>query len=182
MVAFATNTDKELIEFVKDGNHHAFSELVTRYGEYFYRISYLTNRHNAEDIVQQAFLKLWEHPYKYNPESASFKVWFCRVIINQSIDFIRARKVTFDITEHEIAANNIASDDEIAQKRKQQILEKGIAMLPNRQKTALNLVVYEEMTYEETAEIMKTNTGAIKSLIVRAKENLRKYIGGNSYA
>ncbi len=181
MVASDKTNDNNLIELISSGNHHAFSTLVKKYGEYFYRISYryVSNKHSAEDIVQQAFLKLWETPYKFNPDKASFKVWFCRIVINLSIDFLRARKPTFDVDDYEIADNSKHSDDEIDTKRQSDILERAIYKLPDRQKTALNLIVYEELSYEEVATIMNLRTGAIKSLIVRAKENLKKYMKEN---
>ncbi len=179
MVTLIERADKDLMELIKIGNHQAFTALVQRYGEYFYKLSYhyVVNKSNAEDIVQQAFLKLWEAPYKYNSDKASFKVWFCRVIINQSIDFIRKNKPTTELDEQEFASNNESIETQLTNQRKESILEKSISLLPFNQRTAINLVVYKEMKYEEAATIMKIRTGALKSLLVRAKNNIKKYIG-----
>ncbi len=180
VVSLSIQDDKKLMELVKTGDHQAFNTLVRQYGEYFYRISYryVCNKENAQDIVQQAFLKLWEFPYKYNPNVASFKVWFCRVVVNLSIDFLRKKKITVPIDNYEIEDDKEKVEEGMHSKAQEEKVEKAIAMLPLRQKSALNLIVYEDLSYEEAAAVMKLKAGAVKSLVVRAKENLKKYLKG----
>jgi RNA polymerase sigma-70 factor (ECF subfamily) len=170
--------DTQLLKDINDGSHQAFGTLVKRYSKYFYSIAYryVADRTTAEDITQQAFLKLWEFPYKYDASrGASFKTWFTQVIINLSIDHKRKNKHFFeDITEMEVAGDNKDAAADIYEKQMKAKLEVAINKLPKSQQTALNLGFYEDIPYEEVAKIMKTTTSAVKSLIMRAKENLKK--------
>lgn len=172
--------DRELMELVKTGSHPAFASLVRRHAESFYRISYryVADRPSAEDVVQQAFLKLWEYPDKYHADGASFKVWFAKVVVNMSIDCLRRRKtVSYDGGGYEFEDGRESAEAAVIRQSQERRLEQAIARLPLRQKTALNLGVYEEMPHAEVARIMNLKIGAVQSLIMRAKDNIRKYVG-----
>ena len=172
--------DNQLLVKITEGSHEAFAILVKKYSSYFYSIAYrfVVNRTNAEDIVQQAFLKLWEFPYKYNPDrGASFKTWFSQVIINLSIDFKRKNKHFFeDLDELQVESSDKDTAEQIYEREMKILLEKAIHRLPITQQNAINLGFYQNIPYEEVAKIMKTTTSAVKSLIMRAKENIRKYM------
>src|SRR3970040_342675 len=86
--------DRELLALVKEGNHQAFSILVERHTDRFYRLAYryLQNKEAAEDVVQDAFLKLWENPALWQPQrNSKFTTWFYRVVVNLCLD-LRKRK------------------------------------------------------------------------------------------
>ncbi len=121
---------------------------------------------------------MWECPYKYNSEKANFKSWFCRVVINLSIDFLRKQKPTYDVNDYEPASNNENSEEAILRIAKEKKVEEAIAKLPVRQKTALNLIVYENLSYDEASEVMNLKSGAVKSLVMRAKANMKNYLEG----
>ncbi len=170
--------DNSLLVKINGGNHQAFAVLVRRHSKYFYAIAYrfIGHKQTAEDIVQQALLKLWEFPYKYQPDrGASFKTWFSRIIINLCIDYKRKHFAFFeDIEETEIESKEDEAHLSVYKKELKQSLEKAINKLPASQQKALNLGLYQEIAYEEVAKIMKTTTSAVKSLIMRAKENIKK--------
>ena len=175
-------TDNILIESIQDGNHQAFATLVKKYTKYFYSICYryTADKTNAEDLTQQAFLKLWEYPDKFDPDKgASFKTWFTQVIINMCIDFKRKHKHYFeDIEDIAVPSDDKETSTKIHENQLKIVLEKAIHKLPKNQQIAINLGFYQEIPYEEVAKIMKTTTSAVKSLIMRAKDNLRKNMKG----
>jgi len=85
--------DAWLLTRLQEGEHAAFTILVQRHASRFYRVAYrfVSNRAEAEDIVQDAFLKLWERPNMWQAgKNTAFTTWFHRVVINLCLD--RTRK------------------------------------------------------------------------------------------
>jgi RNA polymerase sigma-70 factor (ECF subfamily) len=169
--------DEALMGFVRQGNAHAFAVLVERHHMRFYRLAYryVADGGTAEDIVQDAFLKLWQHPDNWDPQRNSrFTTWFYRVVINLSLDWKRRKKPEPLFEDTALSAEEGAEDEKIAAQEKQQALEREIAQLPERQRTALNLCFYEELSNREAAEIMGLSEKALQSLIMRAKTALKR--------
>lgn len=169
--------DEALMGFVREGSAHAFAVLVERHHMRFYRLAYRTVADNgtAEDIVQDAFLKLWQNPESWDPKRNSrFTTWFYRVIINLSLDWKRRKKPEPLFEDTAMAEEEGAQDSRLVAAERQQALEREIAQLPERQRTALNLCSYEEMNNREAAEIMGLSEKALQSLIMRAKTALKK--------
>ena len=87
--------DHELLALIQDGSHDAFAVLVQRHTERFYRLAYryVQNRETAEDIVQDAFLKLWEDPGRWQPErNSKFTTWFYRIVVNLCLDWQKKKR------------------------------------------------------------------------------------------
>ena len=92
--AWPDKDDHELLERIQDGNGQAFAALVERHTDRFYRLAYryLQSKEAAEDVVQDAFLKLWENPALWQPQrNSKFTTWFYRVVVNLCLD-LRKRK------------------------------------------------------------------------------------------
>lgn len=169
-------TDDALLDAIQQGGHSAFNELVTRYTQRFFRLAYryVAHRESAEDIVQRAFLKLWEKPSRFDgSKGVKFTTWFSRVIINQSLDMQKKRTPLQLVDGYEVEDERKGQDKQLMDAQKQVQLEQAIRTLPERQQTALNLCFYEEISNAEAAQIMETTVGAIESLLMRAKTNLR---------
>lgn len=87
--AWPEKDDNELLSLIQSGSSQAFSTLVERHTERFYRLAYryLQSREAAEDAVQDAFIKLWENPGLWQPEKNSkFTTWFYRIVVNLCLD------------------------------------------------------------------------------------------------
>lgn len=168
--------DNELIFSIQNGAHEAFNTLVQKYSAKFYSIAYrlTNNKEQAEDIVQDCFLKLWIKPQSFDPKKkVKFSTWFYKVITNAVFDLKRKDSKLNDLPEDlEYQGEDIES---ILDKREfQEILWSFINNLPERQQLALNLCFYEGISNKEAAEIMEINTKALESLIMRAKGKLKK--------
>lgn len=176
-------TDESLMELIQDGNRDAFTVLVNRNSKYYFAIVYrfVGNRELAEDILQTAFLKLWEKPYQFDAARASFKTWFARGVVNICIDDRRARKYVKNIDDFEIADHRMSAPDMIEKRHKYQVLQNAINKLSANYRTAINLGVINEMQYCDVAKIMKKSEGAVKVLINRGREQLRNIIKGGGY-
>ena len=176
-VPWPDKQDHELLALVQEGSHPAFAELVKRHTERFYRLAfrYLQNREAAEDVVQDAFLKLWEEPARWQADkNTKFTTWFYRVVVNQCLDW-QKRKRPVELTDDmPLIDGRATADQALLRNEEQRILEKAIAALPERQRTALNLCFDEGLTNQEAAEVMGVNLKALQSLIMRAKTTLKE--------
>ena len=176
-VAWPEKEDHELLSLVQDGSHPAFAELVRRHSERYYRLAfrYLQNRAAAEDIVQDAFLKLWEDPHKWQPDkNTKFTTWFYRVVVNLCLDW-QKKKQPVELNEDMPLIDDREGADEAMQRKQQQIaLEGAIAALPERQRTAINLCYDEGLSNQDAADVMAINLKALQSLVMRAKTSLKE--------
>lgn len=183
-VAWPEKDDQELLALIQDGGQEAFSILVQRHTERFYRLAYryLQNKEAAEDIVQDAFVKLWEDPSRWQAERKNkFTTWFYRVVVNLCLDW-QKRKKPLELSGQEltIADDRETPDMAVLRDEQQKALEHEIAALPERQRTALNLCFDEGLSNQEAAKVMGLKLKALQSLVMRAKttlkERLRNYL------
>ena len=146
--------------------------------ERFYRLAYryLQSKETAEDIVQDAFVKLWEDPGRWQAErNNKFTTWFYRVVVNLCLDWQKRKKpLELGGQELSIADQRETPDVEMLRNEKHKVLEKEIAALPDRQRTALNLCFDEGLSNREAAEVMGLKLKALQSLVMRAKSTLKE--------
>jgi RNA polymerase sigma-70 factor (ECF subfamily) len=169
--------DQELLALIQDGSHHAFAELVQRHTERFYRLAYryLQSKQAAEDIVQDAFLRLWENPANWQPgRNSKFTTWFYRVVVNLCLDLQKKKWPVRLDEEIPLVDERETADVAMMRIEEQRLLEKEIAALPERQRTALNLCFDEGLSNQEAADVMGVNLKALQSLIMRAKTTLKE--------
>jgi RNA polymerase sigma-70 factor (ECF subfamily) len=184
---FSVASDESLLENLQEGSHEAFTELVTRHSRRYFALAYrlVANKSDAEDIVQDAFLKLWNRPRLWNPGTrAKFTTWFYRVVINLCLDHKKKRRPLSLSEDVDPVDANPGQDALLDVHQKQAILEKFICELPERQQLALNLCFYEGLSNEQAAEIIGVKVKALQSLLMRAKTTLKdkanRFLGGGS--
>jgi RNA polymerase sigma-70 factor (ECF subfamily) len=174
--AWPEKDDNELLSLIQNGNSQAFSTLVERHSQRFYRLAYryLQSREAAEDVVQDAFIKLWQSPALWQPEKNSkFTTWFYRIVVNLCLD-LRKRKTPGPLDDGmQLIDEREPMEEKMIRAQEQKMLEKEIAALPERQRMALNLCFDEGLSNQEAAEIMGINLKALQSLIMRAKTTLK---------
>ncbi len=176
-VAWPDKEDNELLALVQDGSHPAFATLVERHTDRFYRLAfrYLQNREAAEDVVQDAFLKLWEDPGKWQPDKNNkFTTWFYRVVVNLCLDW-QKRKRPLQLNEDmPLIDERETAEQAMLRREEQRILEREIAALPERQRSALNLCFDAGISNQDAADVMRINLKALQSLLMRAKTTLKQ--------
>jgi RNA polymerase sigma-70 factor (ECF subfamily) len=169
--------DELLLKHIQDGSHQAYRILVERHARRFYRVAFrfLTDRDEAEDVVQECFIKLWEQPDMWNSgKHARFTTWFYRVVVNKSLDY-QKKKPTLGLEDDDsIEDEFIKQDEALILTEEQHAVEKEIQALPERQRTALTLCFYEELSNKEAADVMGVNLKALQSLLMRAKTTLKE--------
>ncbi len=149
-------TDNELVQEIKTGNRKAFSEIVKRHQKALLRMSmrFVKDLDMAEDVVQESFIKAYEKLNSFEGRS-SFKSWLFQISVNTAKNKLRERKrVTTDIDSVQIAVGAIAETSLVHSALSVEIQEE-IDKLPSKQRTALILRVYEDLSFKEIAEIME---------------------------
>ena len=148
-------TDQILVEEVKNGQVASFSVLVSRHQRVLLRLALRLMRdlELAEDIVQESFIKAFQKIDKFEGRS-SFKSWVYQITLNTARNKLRGKKYEFV----DVAKTNLAVEPKmesgLAQGDFQVLLREKVAQLPEKQKMALNLRVYEDLSFKEIAEIM----------------------------
>ncbi|NOS93338.1 MAG: RNA polymerase sigma factor [Cyclobacteriaceae bacterium] len=166
----------------------AFESIYQEYKNLVFNVClhYVLNREDAQDVAQEVFVKVYHHLDQYNPEAASFKTWIYRIAINQSLDFLKAKRTKkrfgfitslFHTDSNEPLHEMVeAKHPGVAMEDSESLNEllSIIYALPDNQKTAIILTKIEDRAQKEVAEIMQMNVKAIESLLQRAKQTIEK--------
>ena len=169
--------DEILLDEIQKGSSSAFAVLVRRHGRKYYGLAYryTASREEAEDIIQTAFVKLWENPYVWNPrKGAKFTTWFYRIVVNLCLDSRKKHKAFIISESFEAEDENQNQERDVAGSEEKELLAKEIAALPSRQKIALILCFYEDLSHENAAKTMNVSVKALQSLLMRAKTTLKR--------
>jgi|SRR5271157_1962857 len=179
--------DATLVAQARDGDPRAFSELVKRYeGKVFRLAQHVTqNREDAEDVLQETFLKAYEHLDQFRGDS-KFYTWIVRIAVNQALMKLRRRKsdkaVSIDETidtGEDTLVREIAAWDENAEQRYSReeiaaILDSAVQSLEPLYRSVFVLRDIEDLSTEETAEALDLSVPAVKSRLLRARLQLRE--------
>lgn len=168
-------TDLELVEKVKSGDRRAFSELVKRHQRSVLRLSlrFVKDLDTAEDVTQEAFIKAYEKLNSFEGRS-SFKSWLFQIAVNTARNKIREwKRNTVDIDEVQLAVDAEA-ESTLVHSAVADILHKEVEKLPFKQKTALVLRVYEDLSFNEIAEVMQCPYDTAKANYRHALLKLRE--------
>lgn len=174
-------SDETLLTLLAHGSHAAFETLVNRHAKRFYATAYYLalSREDAEDVVQDAFLKLWRQPQIWDAtKGAKFTTWFHRIVINATLDVKRKRRTRMEPLDAagEIVDDGPHPDETIAAAAQQRLIDEAIKRLPEHQRLALTLCFYQGLSNEEAARVMGIHIKALQSLIMRAKTGLKSIL------
>ncbi|MDE6740954.1 MAG: sigma-70 family RNA polymerase sigma factor [Muribaculaceae bacterium] len=178
--------EKKLIEQLQDPKtaSSAFDTLMRAYGEpVYWQIRKLVVRHeDADDILQNVFLKAWNNLKHFRGE-AKLSTWLFKIAINESINFINKEKtrnqLTVDNDDDSFLLNNIQADEYFDGDELQAELLKAVAKLPEKQRLVFNMRYYDEMKYEEISEILGTSVGALKASYHHAVKKIEEIFSEN---
>lgn len=168
--------DAALLAGAADGNEAAFRSLVDRHlpGVLALARRMLRNEAEAEDVAQEALLKLWRSRDALEVGLYGLKPWLRRVVSNLCIDKMRSSQrltVTDDVPDQAEPAEQLAQLEAQDASRR---VEGAIKVLPDRQRTALTLFHYEGLSQIEVGRIMGVSDEAVESLLARARRTLKE--------
>ena len=163
-------SDKEMIDMLQDPHtrREGFAVLVRQYSEPLYwkvrRI--VLNHEDANDVLQNAFLKIWNNLDTFQGKSA-LSTWLYRIAINEALDFVRRQKnvnsATVSTEDEPGVAARLMGDDYFDGDEAQARLQEAVARMPEVQRTVFTLKYFDELKYSEISKILDTSEGALKA-------------------
>ena len=169
------DSDEALMARVARGDERAFRTLAGRHVPAMLGVArrILGNAADAEDVAQEAMLRVWTHAPRWQP-LAQFRTWLTRVVVNLCLDRKRrapwvALEAAGDIVDPSLGPGDKAESDE-----RERLVKAAIAELPARQRAAITLTYGDGMSNAQVAEILGTSVSAVETLLVRGKQNMRR--------
>ncbi len=169
--------DAELMRRVAGGDDAACRQLVVQHASQMLGLAHrmLGDQAFSEDVVQEAFLRLWRQARRWRPD-ARVATWLYRVVHNLCIDELRTRR---KLSDEEPPDRADTADGPMMIEHRGQVARQvnaAIADLPPRQRAAITLVYHQEMSNIEAAAVMDVTVEALESLLVRARRKLRQQL------
>lgn len=179
--------ESALVAQAKAGDQNAFAELVNRYERKIYRLAknITRNDEDAEDVLQDAFLKAYTHLDNFKGDS-KFYTWIVRIAVNEALMRLRKRKTDRSVpldepvelgeetVQREIAVWEDNPEQQYSQEEWRKILDEAVDSLKPDFRTVFVLRDIEELSTEETAETLGISVPAVKSRLLRARLALRE--------
>lgn len=175
--------DNSLVRRARDGDFHAFELLFERHRTLVYRFAYqmVSRRDDAEDMVQEAFVRAYQNLNRYRDE-AKFTTWLLRIVSNLCTDQARMRNRRDTLEQQEASGalvwmtENVNEDpvDNLEGDRRVHLLRKGLAALPPHHRQVIVMRDLEEREYGEIAEILGCTIGGAKLRVLRARRALKE--------
>ena len=172
--------DDALMARVQARDAAAFRELVEAHATRLHAIGWRMtgDRHEAEDVAQEALVRLWDHAARWQPGGPGVGAWLTRVATNLCLDRLRRRRFASDEEVPERADPAPLADAVLAQEDLRAAARRAVAMLPDRQRAAIVLTYFEELPNAEAAAVLEMNIKAFESLLLRARAALREACAG----
>lgn len=175
-------SEEKLVLQLQDpaSRNQAFRELLRLYQErlYWHIRNIVKNHEDADDVLQNTFIKIFRNIEKFKGESQLFS-WMYRIATNEAITFLNNRAKKQKIGSEELQQqiiDNLENDvyfegDEIQLK-----LQKAIATLPEKQQQVFNMKYFQELKYKEISDILGTSEGALKASYHHATKKIEEFL------
>ncbi len=178
-------SDPELVAGLAAGEVEALRALYQRYGGLAYSLAVriLGDRGRAEDVIQDAFMRVWTHAASFDATRGSFRSWLLTTVRNRAIDSLRGRagraRQELELNR-EHPAHGAGSDPwrDVAESLERQAVHQALASLPPEQRQVIELAYYGGYTQPEIAAIVRVSLGTIKGRTRLALEKLSSYLQG----
>ncbi len=188
-------SDWDLMRRTAEGDMAAFKQLVERHQRGVINLAhrFLDNREEAEDAAQEVFLRVLKAASKYRPE-AMFTTWLYRIAANMCLNELRRRKRVQEVSLESsdqydekrsgagiVAPEETRPDMNMEREERNRIIQESLDTLPPNQRMAVILRRFEDLSYEEIAEVLHVSVSSVESLLFRAKQTLRKKLSPYVY-
>jgi RNA polymerase sigma factor (sigma-70 family) len=180
--------DISLIEEALAGKQSAYDKLMKKYYQHIYNLIYkmIFKKEDVEDLTQEAFIKAFNSLQHFDRQFA-FSTWLYKIATNNSIDYLRKKKLnTFSIDKEiesedsdykfDIPDTDYVPDTKIIEDQRRKVLEDAINSLPEKYRQVITMRHKQEKEYEEIAKELNLPLGTVKAHIFRGRELLNKYL------
>jgi len=175
------SNDKDILTlFRKEGGREtAFHRLVAKYQErlYWHIRKLLIDHQDTDDVLQNTFIKVWTGLENFREDSGLY-TWLYRIATNEALTFLNNRKKRnlFLADPTKQLADSLEQDPYFNGDELQLKLQKALLTLPEKQRLVFNMKYFDEMKYEEMAEILETSVGALKASFHHAVKKIEKFV------
>jgi len=186
-----TDPDVKLMLKFKDGDEHAFRRLFAKYQipiiNFCFR--FCSDRTLAEDLAQDTFIRVYKAAERYKPK-ARFSTWIYKIAVNVCLNESRKQKYKYNIQSMdqpkrtdenrlpEYTDENAPTTNGIMEaKEREAIIKQALTHLPEQQRMAMVLRTSNDFSYDEIADQMSVSKGKVKTLIFRARKQLKERLG-----
>jgi len=171
--------DVDLVQACLDGRTAAFDVIVERHRRTVYRVCYgfVANHEDASDLSQEVFIRAYRGLTRFRGD-ASLTTWLYRIAVNACLNRVSVKTPAHDPIDAaaHVDTRESASDGLLREERAARVRE-AVAQLPDKQRAALVLRVYQDMTHQEIAATLGTSVGAAKANVFHALRNLKRLLG-----
>lgn len=170
--------DGRAMQAVARRDARAFRWLVDRHARALFRVAYrmLGDRAEAEDVVQESLLRLWDHAAGWQPSGGGLPAWLRRIATNRCLDRVRRTQRLSDEKVPERADDASPADAMLDADARDVAATRALQALPDRQRAAVVLTYYEELGNAHAAEALGMKLKAFESLLHRARAALRAHV------
>lgn len=174
-------TDEEIISLYESGRQQeSFNCIVKQYSEklYWHVRSLVVSHTDADDVMQEVFIKIWTSLPSFRGDSKLF-TWIWRIATNESLNYLRHKRIRRVLSLSSVDDTSEAflqSDPMFDGDKAQRLLVRAISKLPDKQRAVFNMRYFEEMSYEDIAEVTGTSEGALKASYHFACEKIKKSV------
>jgi len=172
-------SDEHLMQAVAAGDTDAFGELVRCHQRSAWNAAWrlLDDAAEAEDAAQDAFLKILDAAPRYRP-TASFRTYLYRVVTRLCLDRLQKKRPHYVDRLPVSASAELGPPDALVQREAAAAVRRALDTLPPRQRAALVLRHYEDLSYQQIAEAMNASVKSVERLLARAREALQGRLAG----
>ena len=170
-----------LLKFQDPASRHlAFNQLVRKYQQrvYWHVRKMVVDHADADDLTQDVFVKVWQHLADFRQDAQLF-TWIYRIATNECLSFLGSRRRRFLLPLTDVGtelAEKMEADPALAGDDIELTLQKAILTLPDKQRLVFHLRYYDEMPYEQMAEVTGTSVGALKASYHHAVRKVEAYV------
>lgn len=173
--------DRQLVQTIREGDSHAFEQLVRRKTSKVYALCYriIGNAEDAKDISQLVFIKLWENLQKYDPAYA-FDTWLYRMVTNVAIDFMRNKQSRENAVNSNLRLVKTAADAEqtvvVQRKEIEKVFDAVSEALSPKQKTIFVMNQMEDLQSAEIAKILGCRESTVRNHLFNARKLMQQQL------
>ena len=158
----------------------AFNQLVRKYQQqvYWHVRKMVVDHADADDLTQDVFVKVWKNLENFRQDAQLF-TWLYRIATNECLSFLQSKRRRFFLPLNDVGAElaaKLESDPAIAGDEIELKLQRAILRLPDKQRLVFHLRYYDEMPYEQMAEVTGTSVGALKASYHHAARKIEEYV------
>ncbi len=170
-----------LLKFADPASRNlAFNQLVRKYQQrvYWHVRKMVVSHDDADDLTQDVFVKVWHNLATFRQDAQLF-TWIYRIATNECLGFLQSKRRKFFLPLTDVSAElaaQLSADPGLAENEVELKLQQAILRLPDKQRLVFNLRYYDEMPYEQMAEVTGTSVGALKASYHHAVRKVEQYV------